>query len=240
MKQRKLRISAVALVAVGCMLVGGLSAYFTDGDFAVNKFTTGSISIDLQEPNWDPDDAVNMTPEQEVRKDPQIKNDGINDAFVFMKVTVPYANVIVANDDGTKSPAKADTELYKYDVDTLNWTEVGQPQKDTVAKTVTHLYAYAKNNAMTVLDPNGITSSLFDYIQFVNVIEDEGLEGTEQTVSVEAYGIQTTNLNDGKTKLDGNNADGKMTPAEVWNVLSTQSPSTAVSDAEDPKTDIKL
>lgn len=227
MKQKKVRLLALTLAVVGCISTGVVSAYFTDGDSAVNTFTNGKISIELQEPHWDPDNAKNMTPKQEVAKDPKILNDGINDAYVFLRVTVPYANVTVAEDNGAKAPAKSDKELYNYEIDALNWMEVGTPQKDTKNKTVTHVYAYAKNNAMTALAANATTSSLFEHVQFINVIEDEGLEETIQNVKVEALAIQTKNINDGKSTIDGDNADGKTAPAEVWSVLSTQNPSTA-------------
>ena len=46
------------------------------------------------------------------------------------------------------------------------------------------------------------------------------LETTTQNVVVKAYAVQTTNINDGKTVLDGNNDDGKVTPADVWAVVS--------------------
>ena len=44
---------------------------------------------------------------------------------------------------------------------------------------------------------------------------------------------------DAKDEIDGNNADGKVTPAEVWAVLSNQAPSTDVETAEEENTDIK-
>lgn len=227
MKQKKVRLLALTLAVAGCISTGMVSAYFTDGDSAVNTFTNGKISIDLQEPHWNPDAAKNMTPKQEVAKDPKVLNDGINDAYVFMRVTVPYANVTVAEDNGTKAAAKSDKELYKYDIDDLNWTEIGTPQKDTRTRTVTHVYAFAKNNTMTALAANASTSALFEYIQLINVVEDEGLEETVQNVKVEALAIQTRNINDEKTSLDGDNSDGKTTPAEVWSVLSVQNPATA-------------
>ena len=109
MKKRNLKMTALALALVGTLSVGGIMAYFTDGDTATNTFTVGKVSIDLQEPGWVP--PTGITPEQEFKKDPQIKNDGINDVYVFMKVIVPYANVVTANHDGSKNAA-TDTELF--------------------------------------------------------------------------------------------------------------------------------
>ena len=73
---------------------------------------------------------------------------------------------------------------------------------------------------MTALTKDTTTTTLFDYVKFANVVDNQGLEGTIQNVIVKAYAVQTTNINDGKTILDGNNDDGKITPADVWAVVS--------------------
>ena len=92
---------------------------------------------------------------------------------------------------------------------------------------------------MTVLGKNVTTGSLFDWVKFANVVEDEALEQTTQNIVVNAYGIQTKNIDDGKVSLDGMNDDGKVAPADVWAVLSKQAPSTVVADPENVNTDIK-
>ena len=51
--------------------------------------------------------------------------------------------------------------------------------------------------------------------------------------------IQTQNINDGKTKLDGINSDGKVKPTDVWAVLERQNPTTTVSVKEEANSDIK-
>ena len=58
-------------------------------------------------------------------------------------------------------------------------------------------------------------------------------------VVVNAYGIQTTNLNDGKAGLDGDNSDGKVAPMDVWEILKNQRPSLDVSTNEHVHTDVK-
>ena len=220
---------------IGCMTVGAISAYFTDADTATNTFTVGKVSIDLQEPDWVP--PTDITPEEEFAKDPKIVNDGINDAYVFVEVVVPYANVVTANEDGTKNAA-ADTELFSYDLKE-GWIEVGTPAKDEETKTVTHLYAYSSADTMTVLAKDAETPAVFDFIKFANIVEDQELEATTLEVVVNAYAIQTKNIIDGKDALDGNNADGVAAPDAVWAVLSAQAPSAAVEVTEEENTDIK-
>lgn len=94
----------------------------------------------------------------------------INDAYMFMKVTVPYDNITVVAGDGTKAAAKADTELFSYDVKS-GWIEIGTPVKDTNNKTVTHLYAYGTATQMTAVAANQKTGTLFDWVKFVNARE---------------------------------------------------------------------
>lgn len=228
----KKKLSALSLAMVGALSVAGVSAYFTDGDTATNTFTVGKISMDLQEPNWVP--PTDITPNEEFKKDPQIKNNGINQEYVFMEVVVPYANVVTANADGSKKPA-ADTELFSYTVNP-GWVELASQKKvDAVNKTVTHLYAYGTETAMTALNAAATTPTLFDYVKFANVVEDQGLEESTQHVVVNAYGIQTNGITD--ATLNGQN-DGINSPAEVWSVLSTQAPATADKANEEVNTDI--
>jgi hypothetical protein len=59
-------------------------------------------------------------------------------------------------------------------------------------------------------------------------------------VVVNGYAIQTTNINDGKTALDNNNADGKTSPAEVWSALTNQAPSTEKENETQPSDKVKL
>ena len=238
MKKNKTKTMGLMALLIGTMSIGGIMAYFTDGDTATNTFTVGKISIDLQEPEWVP--PTEIVPQQEFKKDPQIKNDGLNDAFVFLKVTVPYDNVVTANEDGSKNDAK-DTELFTYDVKE-GWTELVSKQvKDSNAKTITHLYAYTGGQPSTMesLAVNASTPKLFDYVRFANIVEDQQIEAATLNIVVDAFAIQTTNLNDGKTTFDGDNSDGTVTPMEVWSILEKQSPSLEVSENEEIHTDIK-
>lgn len=230
MDNKKVKHLAIVGAMIGVMTVGGIMAYFSDGDTATNTFTVGQISIDLQEPNWDPDDAKELIPEEVIQKDPQIKNDGVNEEYVFMEVVVPYANVATANADGTLNAA-ADTELFSYEVNS-GWVEVGSAKTNTDEGTVTHLYAYGTADAMTALAKDTTTPALFDNVRFANVVEDYNLEGTDLDIVVNAYGIQTTNIN-------GDGAESKVSPVDVWSVLKNQNPTTSVAETEDAKTDVK-
>ena len=228
MKNKKLAKATAVCALAGVMLIGGAMAYFTDTDTATNEFTVGKVSIDLTEPGWTPPE--NITPNQEITKDPKITNDGKNSAFVFLQVKVPTKSVITASEDGTKIPADParPNELFTYQVKP-GWTEINTAADETIGSQTykVHTYVWGTAEACTALD-KGVTtsSSLFDSIKFINVIEGEGLEETQLDVIVDAYGIQTTDINGDKTK-----------PTDVWAVLQKQTPtvdSVNLPEAGDP------
>ncbi len=210
MGNKRIRTALLSTALAGVMLIGGTYAYFTDGDTATNTFTVGSIEIELQEPNWEPPEDI--TPNETLEKDPQIKNTGNNESYVFLEVTVPYANIVTAKADGTKN-AKADTELFSYEVNS-GWTQLGTDQNNTSDKTITRVYVYGSASACTALAADATTPALFDKVTFANIVEDQSLEGTTQNLVVNAYAIQTGDINGGKTA-----------PADVWAVLKKQAPS---------------
>ncbi len=236
----KAKISVIALTLVACLMVAGVSAYFTDADTVTNTFTIGKISLDLQEPNWDPDIPDSIVPEQEFAKDPQIVNDGINDEYVFLEIIVPYANVKTANENGTVNNA-ADTQLFTWGAVNAGWSQVGTATKDTVNETFTYVYAYtgADANTMEALKANANTGALFNHVEFANLAEDQAIAGEKLNIIINAYGIQTTNINDGADDtLTGENKDGATAPQYVWEVIKNANPSTA-QGTENVKTDAK-
>lgn len=232
-KNKKNIIIVCAMVAI--LLVGGISAYFTGTDEATNVWTVGEVDIDLIEEQYDAtdeSDREDITPNSEFAKDPVIKNTGTNDAFMFIKIAIPKANVIVANQDGTRQPS-AMQELFAYQwnegwtvVETQNSTDINGNSSDAYN---TYVMAYtgnngankcaavAKGNSTTVLLKNAATdvehANSVGIITFKNVIENQGLEGTTLNIPVKAFGIQTTDL--GTT----NTTD----PAAVWSILWNQS-----------------
>lgn len=231
------KLLVIVLTMVFALGVAGISAYFTDADTATNTFTIGDISLDLQEPGWDPTpenpddpdvpgDPNDVTPNEEIEKDPQILNDGENDMYVFLKVEMPYAELVTANADGTKNDA-AWMEMFTYEIND-GWVKVGETVIDKDAGTSTQVYAYAVDDELVALVPEQRTVALFDSVTFQNVVEDQGLEGSVEEIVITAYGIQTSNINGGKTD-----------PAGVWEVILNQNPNTAVDAPENADSDIK-
>ena len=205
MKKLNLRKVAIAGALIAILAVGSAVAFFTDRDNKVNQFTVGNISIQLQEPNWNADNGKNLTPNKTIKKDPQITNDGPNDAFVFLQVKIPVEDVKTAAADGSLQAAKSQ-DLFTYTVND-SWVEVSRKSS---ADSTTYIYAYVGyDGAMKTLAPGKTTNSLFDSVTFLNLVEGQIDEGTQISVDVDAYGIQTTDL-------------GATAPAEVLKLIQTQ------------------
>lgn len=236
--KRNFKTITTICALVGVLAIGSISAYFTDGDTATNTFTVGRVEVDFQEPNWEPDDVKQITPEEEFAKDPQVKNVGVNDAYVFLEVTIPCANVKTAGEDGTVISA-AKTQLFTYDLSS-NWVAVETDTEDANENRYVYAYVGTDKATMEALAANATTPALFTHVRFANVVEDQKLEDQNLDILINTYAIQTDNLNDNDTTIDGNNSDGVTSPAEVWKVMKTQSSNTALNDktGENTKTDI--
>lgn len=174
--------TAVIGCAVGALAVGGTMAYLTDYDKAVNEFTIGKVEIELQEPNWKPEENTKLEPSQQIRKDPQVKNTGKNDAFVYLEVSIPMADVITADASGNRIDRK-NTELFTF-TKKADWTSL-----ESKASGQNKIYTFAYNK---ILKPGQTSTSLFDTVTLVNIIEGQ-LDTRQFTVPVRAYAIQTVN-----------------------------------------------
>lgn len=192
----------IMVLAIGCM-----AAFFTDADDATNVFTVGNVSIDLTEPNWDTANSQHITPNKTIAKDPQVTNDGANDAFCFIEVEVPRANIKTANSDGSVNAA-AVQDLFTYKVNS-DWALI---KTATTTTKSTYTYAYVGTNGnMKALTPGRTTTPVFNSVTFVNAIEGQ-LDNSVQTIAVSAMAIQTNDLGDNDTTV----------PTEVYSIVTTQ------------------
>ena len=133
--------------------------------------------------------------------------------FIYMTVEVPCRQIISVNNDGTRNPL-AMRELYNYQVDNswklLGTVDVSDESGKKVA--VKHLYAYAGAQGIcTVVKPQETTKPLFNQVTFINAMEGQGLEENTYKINIQAYGIQTTDLN-----------GGTKDAAEIWNIITNQ------------------
>jgi len=179
---------AVAIVLVLILIIGGLLAYFTDTDTAQNVFTIGDeIEISLSE-NWTPADGEGIHPGATVTKAPSIVNDSTTTpAYVFAEVVVPcYATT------GTTVNAP----MFTF-TPNAGWTRIDTNTVDTTTKTITYVYAYGTDSAMTSLAANTTTSTaVFSSVTLEPTLTPEQIATANSSLSVDvnAYGIQTDAL----------------------------------------------
>ena len=232
-KKRLIKISGVLLLLAVLFIVGTL-AFFHSVDETTNTFTSGDVHIILKEPdypgNYD-SKVTNLTPYSEISKNPMITNVGINDAFVFMRVTVPVLDVSIADINGTKG-TKLPQEIFALKVSTANstdyntsfntdnnWVELtGCEQGYTVTGSVveytsefrTYVFGYKK-----CISAGETTYSLFDKIQLKNITEI-GDASQIKKIEVEAFAIQANGLE--KTYNKNNLTENELT--EIYQMFS--------------------
>ena len=180
-KKRNLKKAGFVAGVLCLASIGGVSAYLTDFDKADNQFTVGKVSIDLDEPGFKPEEQTKIEPGKDVKKDPQIKNTGVNDAFVYLEVSIPMAEVEAASEDGTRL-GKREQELFSFQTPT-NWKKLSSKKTGD-----NQVYVYAYNE---VLKPEQTTNTLFDSVKFLNIIEGQ-IDEKNLSIPIRAYAIQTS------------------------------------------------
>lgn len=172
----------MTLAGILCLAsVGGVSAYLTDYEKVSNEFTVGKVDIELKEPEWKPEENKKIEPSKVIHKDPQITNTGTNDAFVYMEVSIPMANVEAAAENGERLGKKVQ-ELFYFEAKD-SWMQLSVQNTESRR---TYTYAYKK-----ILKPQETSEALFDTVKFLNLIEGQ-LDGQTFEIPVRAYAIQTS------------------------------------------------
>ena len=178
MKKKSLVVTMASVAAIAAIGVGSTFAYFTSQDEATNAFTLGDIEIELTEDNWDEDNGVNILPMQTIAKDPAVTNTGLNDAYIFLKVTVPQAEVQLEGQEAAEVQ-----DLFTLNNISDNWTLVSEENG---------VYVYAYNETVA---PEASTDALFDSVTLANLVEADYAEVIESLdINVEAYGVQTVSF----------------------------------------------
>lgn len=227
-------MTAACLIAI--LSLGGTLAYMTDYELAKNKFTVGSVDFNLYETSWDgelpdgtyatpsdatPSDATasdalgiqeaeNMYAGKVIPKDPAIKNNSKNDAYVRMTVKVPVATVSTADRYGNLfyGGQAVKTELFSYQV---NW-DCGMrllspyPVEGDGYRIYEYIYTGGGNREIPVPAGHDIPP-LFNTVTFANVVGGQIDENTE-FIDVDFKAIQSGGFN---------------SPEEAWEAYQNQS-----------------
>ena len=208
MKKKSIVFIVVALLLALALIIGGISAYFTDSAKATNTFTIGNVNITLTEPHWVttdsnnnsvPDAAENLVPGDVVAKDPTVSVESTsNPAYIFAKVEIPnYLN-------GADTPVNTDVFSLWHDVSGTSTAGVNSgwvlvEDKGVSSNVHTYVYAYASGSAvsnLTAVNPGASTTTLFDTVKLTtdNTVAQNASGATSLDVKVTAYGIQTDNI----------------------------------------------
>lgn len=93
-KKKKNLTIILSVVLVAAIAIGLTLAYlFSRTDPVTNVFTFAeNIRGDLEEPNWDSDNALNLVPGKKVEKDPQITNTSTNAVTEYAAIKLTFQN----------------------------------------------------------------------------------------------------------------------------------------------------
>ncbi len=200
-KNRAKLLAALCILAL--LSLGGTMAYMTDHESAENEFTVGKVDFNLYERNWDgerPDGtyatASNATPSnalgmeqakdmyagKEITKDPAIKNNSKNDAYLRMTVKIPVATISTAQRDGTLNNGgqPQETELFTYDLNPDSGMKPvsSQPVKENGFHVYEYMYTGGGDREIPVPAGHDIPP-LFYTVTFANVVDGEISEDTK-------------------------------------------------------------
>ena len=260
--------SIIAILSVLLIfLITGIWAVLKDEEEASNVFTIGEVDIELIEKvsgtaggndevlyntvlesvtgtdgtgNTVTVDAfTEIEPGQVIAKQPYVKNTGKNNAYVYMRVSVPLVEI-----------AGTDTELFSYTTNS-GWTLAGTSEEE-IGNVTYNVYKYTYDNTLA---PNGVTTTLFDsvtvtssewksadYANFAEIqmmdikayaIQTEGMtlaQGYDEFFPIESVGDitvanygQYVNLNTSILDLNNVTLEDSTHPASDWRVFSKDS-----------------
>ena len=227
-------LAAICLLAL--LSLGGTMAYMTDHESAENRFTVGKVDFNLYERNWDgerPDgtyatssnatssnatssnalgmeQAENMYAGMEINKDPAIKNNSKNDAYLRMTVKVPVATVSTADRDGNlvDGGIQKETELFSYELNPNCGMKPVSYWPTVENGFHVYEYMYTGDGYHEIPVPAGHNlPPLFHTVTFANVVDGEINEETE-FIYVDFKAIQS---------------GGFDTPEDAWRAYDNQS-----------------
>ncbi len=151
---KPLHIAAIT-AAVILLTVGRITAYLIDMDVRRNVIIIGSIKTVLDEGTYE--DEQTVVPGQIVFKAPKLTNTGKNNAYVFLRIEVPKANVTLLYEEditdsdnkqhkaGEIKKEKSNQQIFKLIADGENTDSVKIPADNDVIISY-HAKSISENN----------------------------------------------------------------------------------------------
>ena len=245
---KRLSNKIIAMILVLTIIVSGIGAYFTGADRADDSYTIGKIEIALNGSD-DLNKVEDLVPWDEYSFVRNVENTGINDAFVFMSVTIPYDTANLHDADGNTIYEDEDIQLFRYgtdgnagvasqwklvdagkfaDLDIQDMSATGIIEAsdthgvvDADDMSVTYVYGYVGDNADGSLKPLAAGEITEDICDTMKFanVTDWNMEEKEGIILTRAYGIQTLNVLE-TNPLTGDNSDGSVDVNAVWSVIN--------------------
>ena len=218
-------------VVAGCLVLGilasvGIGAYLTDTETKTDVYTVGNVQAEIvANGDMEVTNAGYLLPGTVHTYERAATNTGINDAYVFMSITIPYEMVGVSEDDGTQIGERVrqlftpgvdggyiGSEWKLVDVGYIGQYEIedngqycGEHDKYSavVGDTITYVYGYIGDNAdgsLKALKSGETTSNLVETMELTNLYHADKIDGE---ISTKLYAIQSNNVNGGLTDVNG-------------------------------------
>lgn len=189
-RKKFLTIALIVALLASSSALGITLAYFGSNlEKRANNFSFSNVRIELKEEKWDAlsDSQKIVYPGRSVEKDPKIINTGDSSVYAYLEVHIPVAEVkTVADDESIVSNGKI--ELFSFETND-GWTKL-EALSENDDDFVKYVYAYTESD----LAAGESTNTLFDTVQFVDMLEGELPMGTELVIPVYAYAIQSEYL----------------------------------------------
>lgn len=234
----------MAVFLIGALVISQSLSYLVATKVRDNVFTIGSVRLEISEENYpsEPEDRV-LPPMGIIDKDPKLKNIGSNDAYVFMKVTVPLCEVQLVDEETKKviPGGKALREVFNLTSASENALSAAAPAEFTVTDTGifsydnkwillsaeedteknTHSYTFGYTSIVTKSGAGSETTTLFDKLQLRSILEGELDTDVLQKVTISAYGIQSDELPDSMAIADTDNVS-ETELREIFSIYEKQ------------------
>ncbi len=225
---KKLLVLLILLLFIP-VLTWGVVSTLSDVDINHDVYTIGNVEIKIV--SNEVGSLENLVPNATIPYEIAAKNIGINDAYVFMSITVPCENVEWTDDNG-RPHGEALTQMFSYYSNTAGITSewklvsVGSVNNSQILdvsyvqnnsdnygvisdNSITFVYGYVGDNtdgSLKALAPDYETSSLIDYLKLANVSNPASMIGE---ITTKLYGIQVTKLDGGLNEVDA-----------VWDIVN--------------------
>ncbi|WP_296971779.1 BsaA family SipW-dependent biofilm matrix protein [Tepidanaerobacter sp. EBM-38] len=119
--KKTLLVSLLVFSLAALLVVGGTMAWFTDDKTIDNKFTAGTVSIEINEHDFE--DIINWNPGDTTDKDVSVKSTGSKGTYVRVKLTPVWGTIAggVFTEDTTLSV----TNITLNTINSDKWIESG-------------------------------------------------------------------------------------------------------------------